>query len=87
MLTNMKAIYTIIAALAFIGLFVEKADGSMPVYWTFGCLAALYLAARGLQKIFDKEDSKHFSNQDEVDALIRDLDLEEIKPGRDGSAS
>ena len=81
-----KSILTIIAAIAFIGLFAEKADRSMPVVWTLGCLAALYLAARGLQKSFDKEDSKHFSNQDEVDALIRDLDLEEIKPGRDGSA-
>ena len=82
----MKVIYTIIAAAAFIGLFAEKADGSMPFVWTLGCLAVLYFAVRGLQRIFDKEDKKSFSNQGEIDALIRDLDLEEIKPRRDGSA-
>lgn len=50
-----KILFTIVAALAFIGLFAEKADGSMPVFWTLLCLAALYLAARGLQKIFDRK--------------------------------
>ena len=43
-----KAATTIIAVLAFIGLFAEKADGSMPVLWAFGCIAVLALCARSL---------------------------------------
>ena len=49
-----KIITTILAAVAFIGLFAEKADGSMPVFWTFGCIAVLALCLRRL----DRKSSK-----------------------------
>lgn len=81
-----KLIYTILACLAFVGLFVTRADGSMPLLWTLGCIAVFAFCLHRLDSILSKTDH-HFSNQDEIDALIEDLGLEEIKPGRDGSAS
>jgi len=72
-----KIILTLIAAVAFIGLFATNTDGSLPVYWTAGCIAALYLALRGLSKILDREEIRNkFENGDEVLHLIDDLGLE-----------
>ena len=50
-----KTLTTILAAVAFIGLFAEKADGSMPVLWTFGCIAVLAICARSLERQLSKE--------------------------------
>jgi hypothetical protein len=44
----MKTICTILGSLAFIGLTAERADGSLPIWWTLLCLAILILCARVL---------------------------------------
>ena len=78
-----KLIYTLLACLAFVGLFVTRADGSLPLLWTLGCIAVFAFSLHRLDSILSKPQ---FKNQHEIDALIEDLDLEEIKPSRDGSA-
>ena len=42
----MKAICTILGSLAFIGIFAERADGSLPIWWTLLCLVILFLCGR-----------------------------------------
>ena len=72
-----KIILTIVTALAFIGLFAQNPDGSMPIWWTAGCIVVLYISFRGLSKILDREEIRDkFENGDEVLRLIDDLDLE-----------
>ena len=53
-----KVILMVIVCAAFIGMFGEKADGSMCIPWTAGCLAALAVSSKILEKMgaFNKEE-------------------------------
>ena len=42
----MKYVYSFLGSLAFIGLSAERADGSLPIWWTLLCLAVLLICAR-----------------------------------------
>ena len=47
---------SVIAAIAFIGLFAENTDGSLPVIWTFSCIGVLALCLKHLDRKLSKTE-------------------------------
>lgn len=74
-----KILSALFAVASFVGLFAQNPDGSMPVFWTFGCIAVFAISLRILERQFDKEDQiSQMSNSRQIRKLIDDLDLEEV---------